>query len=47
MEYQILKVASVTTMENAVNSLLDEGWELAGGVSAEQNYLVQALVRKK
>lgn len=33
MEYRVVVETSTTTLTQSVNSLLNEGWELQGGVS--------------
>ena len=47
MEYELLKIASPSVMENAINERLADGWECCGGISIGDGYMVQGMIRKK
>lgn len=46
-EYKIITTSTLVSIADAVEYLLEKGWELQGGVSYARNEFIQAMARSK
>jgi hypothetical protein len=44
-EYAILRSQSVEGLTNAVNQAIDQGYESIGGITVQNEFLLQAMVK--